>query len=410
MESYSLYQLNEYIRRVIALNFREPIWIEAEIVQINDSRGNHYLELIEKEEGGDKIIAQAAGVIWYRNFAFIKKKHGELVYDLLQDGSEVRIKCQIDFHERYGMKLVIHDVDPNYTFGKHELKKQQIINQLEEEGLVELNKSILIPEVVQRIAVISSSGAAGYQDFVQQLQNNQFGYTYRIDLYDSAVQGKNVSQDTCAAIEEIASYGDFYHAVAIIRGGGSKIDLGGYDDYNIAKAIAVSELPFIIGIGHDIDTTVADLVACLSLKTPTAVADYLLERSAQFESKCVQLSQTIAQQATRMVGRQDLLQQSLSERLKNLSSQLGRIESNKLEQLSLQFSNLISASISHEKHRLDRLELQLLAQDPQEILAKGYAYIMRGESAVSQAKSLKPNDNISITFADGEVHAEITEK
>ena len=111
------------------MNFREPLWIEAEIVQINDSRGNHYLELIEKEEGGDTIIARAAAVIWYRNFSFIKKKHGDLVYDLLQDGTAVRIKCQIDYHERYGLKLVIHDVDPNFTFGKHELKKQQIINQ-----------------------------------------------------------------------------------------------------------------------------------------------------------------------------------------------------------------------------------------------------------------------------------------
>jgi len=178
LESYSLYQLNEYIRRVVALNFREPLWIEAEIAQIKDSRGNQYIELVEKDDDSDDIIAQISAVIWYRNFTFIKKKLGDIVFDLLEAGTQIRLKCTIDYHERYGLKLVIQDLDPNFTFGLVEIKRQEIINQLDEEGLLELNKTLLIPSVLQRIAVISSKGAAGYQDFINQLVDNSYGYTY----------------------------------------------------------------------------------------------------------------------------------------------------------------------------------------------------------------------------------------
>ena len=288
MESYSLFQLNEYIRRVIALNFREPLWIEAEIAQIKDSRGNQYLELIEKDEEGEGVIAQVSGAIWYRQVQFIKRKLGDIVYDLLEEGTQVRLKCKIDFHERYGLKLVIEDIDPNYTFGKLELKRQEIINKLEEGGLMDLNKGLIVPSVIQKIAVISSATAAGYQDFKNQLLNNGYGYTFKIDLYDGAVQGVNVESNTVNSIKEIIASKTNYDIVAVIRGGGSKLDLSGFDNYKIAEAIALSEIPFVIGIGHDIDSTVTDLVACLSLKTPTAVADYVIDRNMSYEARVEQ--------------------------------------------------------------------------------------------------------------------------
>ena len=315
MESYTLFQLNEYIRRVIALNFREPLWIEAEIAQIKESRGNHYLELVEKEEDGDEIIAQISGAIWYRNFQFIKRKIGDLIYDLLVEGTQVRLKCQVDYHERYGMKLVVQDLDPKFTFGQLEMKRQEIINRLEEEGMMELNKSLLLPTVIQKIAVISSKGAAGYQDFKNQLTQNNYGYTFKVDLFDSAVQGLKVEQDTVGAIEQIVGSKTAYDVVCIIRGGGSKLDLAGYDNYAIASSIALSEIPFLIGIGHDVDSTVTDLVACLSLKTPTAVADFIVERNMQFEAGIEQILTGIQRGAANQLRQHQIELSSLLDRI-----------------------------------------------------------------------------------------------
>lgn len=409
MESYSLYQVNEYIRRVIALNFREPLWIEAELVQAKESRGNYYIELIEKEEEGSKIIAQATAVVWRRNIGFIKKKIGDLIFDLLQDGTQIRLKCRIDFNERYGLKLVIEDIDPNYTFGKLELKRQQIINQLEEEELMEINKSLLIPDVVQRIAVISSATAAGYQDFVEQLTNNPYGFTYKVDLYDTAVQGVNVERDAVEAIEQINNGSDFYHAAAIIRGGGSKLDLAGYDNYAIAKSIATCDVPFLIGIGHDIDSTVADLVSCLSLKTPTAVADYLIERNAYFESYCVQLSQTIQSSALRTMKDQDLLIRSFEDHLNysgKSSLQTGIIE---LDQIDQKLGELSIRLLREENHVLEKMKLLLDSRDPEGIMKRGYAYMQRGKEMINSVDQLEKDDLVNITFHDGSVAATIKE-
>lgn len=408
MESYSLYQLNEYIRRVIALNFREPLWIEAEISQIKNSRGNLYLELIEKDEDGDDIIAQTSAVIWYRNFKFIEKKLGDIVHDLLEDGTQVRIKCKVDHHERYGLKLVIEDIDPNYTYGKLELKKQEIISQLEEEGLTELNKGLLIPSVVQRIAVISSSGAAGYQDFKEQLSQNQYGYTFKIDLFDSAVQGVNVSSDTTAAIKEILGSKMNYHIVAIIRGGGSKLDLSGYDDYDIAKAVALSDLPFVIGIGHDIDTTVTDMVACVSLKTPTAVADFIIEKNMTYESRIVTSSTSLINSSRTLVKEQH---QSLSLYKERLSQQTNSVIQEAMSSLDLighQMNSEVTLLLQHHNHHLDQASLKIDAVDPIKILDQGYSIVRKKGRSVFSADNLQKDDEVTIVLHDGEVESIIT--
>lgn len=407
MESYTLFQVNEYIRRVIALNFREPLWIEAEIVQAKDSRGNYYIDLIEKEASSDKIIAQAGAVVWTRNFGFIRKKIGDLIFDLLRDGTQVRLKCRIDFNERYGFKLVIEDIDPNYTFGKMELKRQQIINQLEVEGLMELNKSLVLPEVVQRIAIISSASAAGYQDFVQQLTHNPYGFAYKIDLYNTAVQGTSIEQDTVAAITEISQRSSYYHAAIIIRGGGSKLDLSGYDNYAIAKSIACCEVPFIIGIGHDIDTTIVDLVSCLSLKTPTAVADFLIDRSARFESRCAQLSQTVHQLASHQLYNEALMLRSIEDLLIRASKDSLRTAHLHLEHSNQMLAELSKSLISEEHHRLEKFVLQLDARDPQRILAQGYSVLRKDGKTITSATQVVSHDLVSITFEDGIVEATI---
>lgn len=407
MESYSLFQLSEYVRRVIALNFREPLWIEAEIAQIKESRGNRYLELIEKDEEGEGVIAQISAAIWYRQFQFVKKKLGDIVFDLLEDGTQVRLKCKVDYHERYGLKLIIEDIDPNYTFGKLELKRQEIINKLEDGGLMDLNKGLIVPSVIQKIAVISSATAAGYQDFKNQLLNNGYGYTFKIDLYDGAVQGINVESNTVGSIKEILASKTNYDVVAVIRGGGSKLDLSGFDNYNIAEAIALSEIPFVIGIGHDIDSTVTDLVACLSLKTPTAVADYVIDRNMSYEARVEQQMAAIHRAATNMVRNNELTLNGLKEQIRQ-SAQYKISESlSSLELGQEQLRSYTNRLLSNESHQLEKLNLMIDAKDPIKIMTQGYSYIMKGNKVVQSTKKLKAGDKISVHLRDGQVDSTV---
>ena len=166
METYSLYQLNEYIKRVIALNFKDSIWINAEISQVNLSRGNYYVDLIQKEEDSELIKAQSSAIIWFRKVAFLEKKFKSLFHSILDTGNEVRVKVKVNFSERYGFSLIIEDMDASYTLGKAEMLKQEILNKLKKEGLLFMNSSLELPLVLQKIAIISSPTAAGYKDFV----------------------------------------------------------------------------------------------------------------------------------------------------------------------------------------------------------------------------------------------------
>jgi exodeoxyribonuclease VII large subunit len=177
LETHSLFELNEYIKRVIALNFPEPLWINCEIAQIKEVRGNVYIDLVE-QDNQDNIIAQASAVIWYKSYLFIKNKLGHLANSLLSVGTHVKVKVIVEFNERYGYKLVIEDIDPTYTLGRLEINRQKIIERLKADQLFDLNKCIELPAVIQKIAIISSDQAAGYKDFIAQISENQYGYHF----------------------------------------------------------------------------------------------------------------------------------------------------------------------------------------------------------------------------------------
>ncbi|MBK8855130.1 MAG: exodeoxyribonuclease VII large subunit [Saprospiraceae bacterium] len=301
MSSYTLFELNEYIKRVIALNFQEPVWIECEISQVKESRGNFYLDFVQKKEDSDEVVAQSSGYLWYKSALFLKKKLGDLFGALLKDGTAVKIKVYIEFHERYGLKLNIEDIDPSFTIGQLEMLRQKIIQRLKEEGKLNSNKLIPIPSVVQKIAVISSETAAGYIDFVQQIQHNIYGYQFTHTLFSAALQGSNTEKEVTAALMNIYERADEFDIIVIIRGGGSKLDLAGFDNYLIAHTISVSPLPVIAGIGHEIDLTVTDIVSYFSAKTPTAVAAWLIDHNAGFESKISDKASQILQSAQQIV-------------------------------------------------------------------------------------------------------------
>jgi exodeoxyribonuclease VII large subunit len=406
MKAYSLYELNEYIKRVVALNFAEAIWIKAEISQIRESRGQIYMDLIEKDEKSDEVIAQSSAIIWYKSLLFIKKKLGELADSILQDGVEISLKVTIAFHERYGLKLNVEDIDASYTMGQLELNRQKIISRLRTDGFLEQNELLPLPTVLQNIAVISSRTAAGFKDFEAQLVENSYGYFFKATLFHVAVQGRAVSKEVCEALDQIVDM-DF-DAVVIIRGGGSKIDLSGFDDYNIGAKIAKVGIPVIAGIGHEIDNTVTDIVAHTSLKTPTAVADYLIDHNLHYESELIILGQEIADAADYSLRIAENELQQHQQLLDILPAEIMKSELQNIDNIKSQFLAIAEFKIKNLLAEIDSSKSLVDSMNPDNLLKKGFTYILKDKKIVSLAKKLKSEDHIEIVFQDGKKKATIT--
>lgn len=389
MQSYSLFELNEYIRRVFALNFQDAVWIRCEIAQINASRGHHYLNLIEKSAEGENIIAQSSAVLWASKYRVLKRQHKKLLADLLQDGAAVLLQVKIDYDERYGLKLVIEDIDPSYTMGQMELKRQEILETLQQENLLAVNSQIPLPAVIQRIAIISSETAAGLQDYLNQMATNSYGYQFSNQLFPAAMQGANVEKEVLKQLKKIAFLKANYDAVIIIRGGGSKLDLAGFDNLALGRTIANFPLPVLVGIGHEVDETILDRVAHTSLKTPTAVADFLISRLLHFESRILEYKNYIHNTATyqiqtaknQLAYAQKMIQLQGNTQLKEAQVALSQV----VQRLPLAAKN----SLVLEKNSLAQLAriCELLA--PETALKRGFSITTANGKVVTKKSQVK---------------------
>ena len=287
---FSLYDLGTLIKRVLSLNFQDKIWVKAEIASCKVVRGIAYLDLIEKEEGqSDKVIAQQSAVIWQSTLQKLNGKLSEPITGFLENGREILVLVQIDFNVRYGLKLVIDDIDPAYTLGKLFQQRQELEKLIFTEKLHEPNKLIPLAPVIQKIAILSNEQAAGYQDFVHQLTENAMNYAFSLTLYPISLQGTLVEETVLIQLAEILKANNAFDVVLILRGGGSKLDLSGFDSIKICRAISSFPIKIITGIGHEVDETLSDIVAGISLKTPTAVAEYLLYHNQTFEATIQQM-------------------------------------------------------------------------------------------------------------------------
>lgn len=402
MEAFSLLEVNQYVKRVLALNFEDPFWVECEINQVSHSKGNVYLELIEKAEESHEIVAKNSAQIWYRQHNFIRKKLGKLASAIIAAGIKVKVKVNLNYSERYGLSLVVEDIDPAYTFGQFEMDRQKTIEQLKAKDLLERNSILELPTVIQKIAVISSSTAAGFQDFMEQLNDNPYGYAFEVVLYNSAMQGQNTETEVTASLKEANEEG--YDIIVIVRGGGSKLDLSAFDNYNIAFEVAMSEMPVITGIGHDIDQTVADLVAHTVLKTPTAVADWIVNHNMEFESALLYIEdQIITLVKERLTHHVEHLQ-IFEERLKQLPSSTLSLHKQLLANIESIIQTQATSRLVQSRLQLQLLEGQLSLLDPAHVLERGYAIVRDKGSIIPDAASCKKSStNLDIQFRDGNI-------
>ena len=290
-EKVSLTELQLIIRDSLYMALPDVYWVIAEISEIKENSAGHcYLELIEKQPDEKNVRARIKAIIWSNRYRFLKAFFENITGESLREGLKILVKTKVEYHELYGLSLIISDIDPVFNIGELAMKRQLVIKKLEEEGVFSMNKELPFPAFPQRVAVISSKNAAGYSDFINQLKNNSFGYSFYTALIETSLQGTETEKSVISALDRIANHVDLFDIVVIIRGGGSQTDLSWFDNYNIAYHVTQFPLPVITGIGHDKDVSVTDMVANRSLKTPTAVADFLVDSVAASENYIVEMS------------------------------------------------------------------------------------------------------------------------
>ena len=407
MKSYTLHQLNEYIRRVLALNLSDAIWVSCEIAQIQESKGHYYLSLIQKGEESEEILARSEAILWNNQFRRLRRKVGKEIKEILQQGMQVLLKVKVDFHERYGLRYQIEDVDPAYTMGQLALQKRQTLLQLEKEGLLENNRTLPLAPVLQRIAILSSVKAAGYQDFIRQLEANMYGYQFDCQLFASSVQGGAAAeQGLVEQLKRINEMADLYDCVVIVRGGGASIDLMLFDQLLLCRTIAEMKLPVLTGIGHDIDQTVADTVAWEALKTPTAVADFLINQNTQFEAQVLDLGRRLESRIQNQLADGQMALNRIEDHLKLNMRNLLNTENRMMDYLAESVPERFQKVRKDAESTLDLLEARQQILSPESTLKRGYSLTYQNGKIIRSVKEVKKGELITL-LQDGEVKTKV---
>ncbi|MGM9794638.1 MAG: exodeoxyribonuclease VII large subunit [Candidatus Aphodosoma sp.] len=404
MNYKSLYELNNYISRQIRSFMPSSIWVTAEISSVSRNASGHcYLELVEKSEMNDNIIARQRAIIWASKYADIHRRFVEVARSELKAGISILFCCDVQFHELYGMSLNIIDIDPVFTIGDIQRRKQEIIKRLTEEGLLKLNSLLPLPMAPKNIAVISSNTAAGYGDFVHQLFENNYGFDYNVTLFRSVMQGDKTEDDLMGALSDIATRATDFDMVVIIRGGGSSTDLQAFDSERIARQIAHFPLPVIVGIGHLRDNTVLDMVAARSVKTPTAAAEFIINLSVLALNNLASLENRFCT-ATRNRLQDEII--SIDSISRNIISFTDRYLL-KHEAVISGFQTLLPRVASNffinANNKLNILETKVNLLNPINLLSKGYTLTTQGEKIITSIKQIDYNIPMKSIFFDGEV-------
>lgn len=410
MEALSLYDLNALVRRSLEQCLPDEYWVQAELSDVRtNSAGHCYLEFIQKDPRSNNLIAKARGTIWANVYRLLKPYFEESTGQAFVSGIKVLVQVTVSFHELYGYSLTVQDIDPTYTLGDMARRRREILKQLEEEGVLTLNKELEMPVLPQRIAVVSSPTAAGYGDFCHQLKNNSRGFFFHTELFPALMQGDRVEESVLSALDAILNRQEDFDAVVIIRGGGATSDLSGFDTYLLAAACAQFPLPIITGIGHERDDTVLDSVAHTRVKTPTAAAEYLINcmdlAADELEVLISQLHESVRSRLT------EEHRKLISYRNRIPSAVVRRVSDAKLALLTTRkdISLAVQTLLSRQRHRLELLQQRLADASPEKMLARGYSITLKDGKVVKNGDVLQLNDEIVTRLYQGEIVSIVTD-
>lgn len=409
-ESYSLSELGKCIKMTLKTAFSEPVWVRAEISEMHENVSGHcYLDLIEKADDTDVLVAKQKATIWAFTYRMLKPYFESETGATLRAGMKVLLLCEVEFHEVYGVSLNVRDIDPAFTVGEMAVRRAEIIRRLTDDGIVDMNKQQPLAPVPQRVAVISSATAAGYGDFCDQLRNNVFGYTFYTKLFPATMQGAQTEQSVVAALDKICDFIDNFDVVVIIRGGGATSDLVAFDNYNLALHCAQFPLPIISGIGHQRDESVVDLVAHTRVKTPTAAAEFLVARINDFEKNIDEMAQNVAFSAREVVHDELLRLQQRIARLGVVQRVCVRHDA-ALQHLTMRLRNAAKMAISSEEKRMALVEKSIEYADPATLLRRGFTLTTKHGKIVKSVCDVAPGDIVTTHLADGAFTAMVQQR
>ena len=378
-EISGLVELQLKLKKGIECLFPKRIWVRAEVSAVKARNGGHcYLELSQSDETG--LLAKCSAVIWGSKYRFIAPYFESVTGSPIQEGMVLLVEVQVNYSELYGLSLVINDIDPEYSLGQKELERQKTIERLQKEGLMELQSGLQLPSLPYKLAVISAEDAAGYRDFMRHLHENPYGFTFETDLYPALMQGAGCPASVVEALDAVMEAGSGYDAVLILRGGGAKLDLACFDDYGLCSVIAQYPLPVLTAIGHDQDYHVADMVAHTFVKTPTALADFLLEI---YEDEDARLT-------------------TVQNRMRLAFANKINVAEGRLDMLRARIKGGFAMKIAAVESALNVLQARIVSADPRKIIERGYALAVDGQGRVLKgAAGRKAGDEVSVLFADG---------
>ncbi len=411
IESFSLAELNAQVKSAINRSLPETYWLRAETSDVRRNQNGHcYLEFIEKDSRNQNIVARARAVIWSNTFSMLSSFFEEQTGQSFSSGLSVLVRVSIEFHELYGYSLLVVDIDPTFTIGEIARNRQLILNQLEADGVITLNKEIEMPELTNRIAVISSPTAAGYEDFVDQLTNNIFGFVFYHKLFPAIMQGDRTEASVINALDKIYEYHDYFDVVVIIRGGGASSDLSSFDSYELASSCAQFPLPIISGIGHERDVTVIDAVAHTRVKTPTAAAEFLINNMDKSASQLILLQQRLVELSSKMIDYEQQLMITLSRTIVHASNIFVRDELTQIQYNQLSLKHYMQQILLSEKHYIADKDQYIKMVSPENILKRGYTLTLKEGKIIKSRDSVEVDDTIETMFYDGKIESIITKK
>ena len=443
-KTLTLFELNALVRQTLELGMPDDYWVEAELSEVHEVRGYCYMELIQKDDHNNTPVAKASAKCWASTWRLARPHFERVTGQQLHAGMKVLLKVSAQFHENYGFSWIVTDIDPTYTMGDMARKRQEIIRQLKEEGVFDLQKELQLPMFCQRIAVISSANAAGYGDFVNQLDGNEYGFRFHTQLFPAVMQGEAVEQSVIAALNKIFArlkkedsslftlHSSLnFDCVVIIRGGGATSDLSGFDTLALAENVANFPLPVITGIGHERDESVLDMVSHTRVKTPTAAAAFLIsnlksvldeiedceqrihakvkQRMDMERIRLLNYAQKIPMLFSVVRTRQEAL---LGQLLVKMRSSIGyrlQDERHRLIVLQNNMQPVLKRKLTDERHLLDLISQRLIGLDPNRLLKRGYSITLKNGRTVRDVSQLKEGDELETRFENGTVRSVVNQ-
>jgi len=451
-DKITLFELNQKVKEALLQSFQAKYWVIAEVSEVKENSSGHcYLELIQKDELQDYPKAKARATIWSYTYRMLKPYFETTTGRPLASGIKILVQVEVIFHEVFGYSLNITDIEPSFTIGDIEQKRREAIEKLIADGVFDMNKGLPLPILPKRVAVVSSPSAAGLQDFVNQLNANNYGYVIKHTLFTATMQGSTAEESIIAALNKIYDQCSKFDIVVIIRGGGSQADLACFDSYWLAAHVAQFPLPIITGIGHEKDISVVDLVAHTKLKTPTAAAEFILNKFVEAESVILELKEKIEYIIDESISNQRLqfekklsliatpILQKLSKEeifierfLSRLTFSSNQFLLNKhantlksvrsIEHASLrhttnsynsihQIQNTLIANtsqyIEHQNNYIDKITNKNASLDPLTILKRGYSITLFKGKILKDSNDVKKGETITTLLNKGKLKSTV---